>query len=70
MAKISLPDVAYLRTAPALPSGEVYRALGMSRGRAYQLRTHNGFPLTAGGVIDTACLAAWLAVRGCRTVWI
>lgn len=70
MGKISLPDAVYVRTAPALPSGEVYRALGMSRGRAYQLRTHNGFPPTVAGEIDTACLAAWLAVRGCRTVWI
>ncbi len=67
---LNLPAVAYLRTSPALTPGEVYRALDISRGRAWQLRERNAFPRTVAGKIDTARLAAWLARRGCRIQWV
>lgn len=69
--RLDLPATAYLRAAPSLPVGEVYSALKISRGRAYQLREHNGFPPAPGRMVDTARLAAWLKARGnCRVVWV
>ena len=68
----SLPKIAYLRTARQLPVREVYEALGISRGHAYQLRTRNGFPTAPGRMIDAQRLACWLAhpARGVQVVWV
>ena len=71
MAKrLTVPATAYLRTSPVLPAGEVYAALSISRGRAWQMRERNDFPRCEGGKIDTAALANWLARFGCRVTWI
>lgn len=68
--RLDLPPVVYLRTSPTMPVGEAYSALGITRGRAYQLRQRNGFPPAAGGVIDSTRLAQWLMRRGgCRICW-
>lgn len=67
-----LPAIVYLRTSPTLPVGEVYGALGVTRGHAYQLRQRNGFPASVGGMVQTAQLAAWLThpARGVRISWV
>lgn len=66
---LNLPDRVALRTAPALPSGEVHAAIGASRQRVYLWRQHRGFPASAGGMLDTARVAAWLTRRGCKVIW-
>ena len=71
MARLQLPDIVFLRTAPRLPAGEIYQALGVSRARVWQWR-HRGhnFPLTTDGTIDTAAVAKWLRRWGCRVEWL
>lgn len=71
MPSLNLPDRVFLRTSPRLPCGEVYEAIGASRGRVYQWRTRgHGFPLTVDGTIDAAAVAGWLARHGCRVDWL
>ncbi len=68
--RLDLPAVVYLRTSPTLHVGEAYSALGITRGRAYQLRQRNGFPSAVRGMIDSTRLAHWLVQRGgCRICW-
>lgn len=69
--QLNLPSIVYLRTSPTLPVGEVYAALRISRGRAYQLRENNGFPAAPGRMVNTQQLASWLShpARGCRIEW-
>ena len=70
-AALGLPATVFLRTSPRLAPGEVFDALGVSRGVVYQWRSRgHGFPLTVDGTIDAAAVAAWLAVRGCRVEWL
>ena len=68
--RLKLPSIAYLRTVPCLPVGEVYAALGANRGWAYQWRVRKGFPAATGGMIETSRLAAWLTECECRIEWI
>ena len=71
MARLQLPDVVFLRTAPRLPAGEIYSALGASRGRVWQWRHRgHGFPHTVDGTIDAPAVAAWLRRWGCRVEWL
>lgn len=67
---ITIPARCCLRTAPVLPAGEVYAAVGISRQVAHVWRTRHGWPAGSEGMIDAAEVARWLASRGCRTVWI
>lgn len=67
MGRLNLPERVFLRTAERLPPGEVYGAVGVSRGRVFQWRSRgHGFPLTVDGMLDTAAVAGWLARHGCR----
>ena len=66
---IRLPAVVHLRTAPALPAGEVHEALGVSRQLVHVWRRNRGFPASEAGLLDTAAVAAFLARNGARVVW-
>lgn len=67
---ITIPARCCLRTAPVLPAGEVYAAVGISRQVAHVWRSRYSFPASEGGMIDTAEVARWLAGRGCQVIWL
>jgi hypothetical protein len=69
-APITVPARCCLRTAPKLPAGEVYQALGISRQRVHNWRKRYGWPASTGGMIDAAEVARWLAGRGCHVTWV
>jgi hypothetical protein len=59
-----------LRAAAKVPAGDAYACIGISRQRARYYRIKHSFPQSdAKGMIDTSAIAAWLAAKGTRTVW-